>query len=91
MPRLSIEISEQQHQALKATAALKGQSIKDYVLARTFGDVTDAPNLSDEQALDALALLLKSRIDEARSGGTVTVPKGKLVQHIKQRASKRGR
>ena len=41
--RLSIEISPEQHQRLKASAALNGQSIKDYVLSRTLPD-------SDEQA-----------------------------------------
>lgn len=91
MPRLSIEISDQQHQTLKATAALKGQSIKDYVLARAFGTNTDSPSLSDEQALDALAALLKSRIEEADAGNTVSVPKGQLADHIKKRVSKRGR
>ena len=34
MPRLSIDISPEQHQKLKAIAALKGQSIKEYVLNR---------------------------------------------------------
>jgi uncharacterized protein (DUF1778 family) len=30
--RLSIEVTPEQHQRLKAVAALRGQSIKDYVL-----------------------------------------------------------
>ena len=32
--RLSIEVTPDQHQRLKAVAALRGQSIKDYVLNR---------------------------------------------------------
>ena len=39
MPRLSIDISPEDHPKLKAIAALKGQSIKDYVLGRALGDV----------------------------------------------------
>jgi hypothetical protein len=31
MPRISIDVTDQQHQRLKAFAALRGQSIKDYV------------------------------------------------------------
>jgi len=33
--RLSIEVSAEQHQRLKASAALQGKSIKDYVLEKT--------------------------------------------------------
>ena len=32
MPRLSINIAPEEHRKLKAIAALKGESIKDYVL-----------------------------------------------------------
>jgi len=60
--RLSIEISPEQHQRLKASAALKGQSIKDYVLDRTLPD-------SDEQtALQELEGFLKPRIKAAKDG-----------------------
>ena len=38
MPRLSIDITPEEHQKLKAIAALKGESIKDYVLKRTLDD-----------------------------------------------------
>ena len=36
--RLSIDITQEQHKALKATAAMQGKSIKDYVLERTLPD-----------------------------------------------------
>lgn len=35
MSRLSIEITGQQHQQIKAMAALRGMSIKDYILEAT--------------------------------------------------------
>jgi len=59
--RLSIEISPEQHKRLKASAALQGKSIKDYVLDRTLPD-------SDEQtALQELEVFLKPRIEAANN------------------------
>jgi len=60
--RLSIEITPEQHQHLKAAAALKGESIKDYVLKRTL------PDIEGLKALDELESFLKPRIDAARNG-----------------------
>ncbi len=71
MPRLSIDISPEQHQKLKAIAALKGQSIKEYVLEQS---LSDAPEISDQTEADALAKLeefLFSRKKEAQSGDVV--------------------
>ena len=51
MPRLSIDITPEEHQKLKAIAALKGQSIKEFVLKRTLGDV---PAVDDMGEVDAL-------------------------------------
>ncbi len=60
--RLSIEISPEQHQRLKASAALQGQSIKDYVLDRTL------PNSDEQAALQELEGFLKPRIEAANRG-----------------------
>lgn len=85
MPRLSIEISDQEHQWLKATAALKGQSLKDYVLSRTLpGEEQEA---DEQQAVEELLTFLEPRIREAREGKTVEVARGTLSQHMKARAS----
>lgn len=55
MSRLTIDVTPQQHQALKALAALEGKSIKQYTLERLFP--------SDEQtALKELKGLLHSRL-----------------------------
>lgn len=64
--RLSIEITPEQHQRLKAAAALQGKSIKEYVLERTLPDATQA------EALQALEAMLKLRIEAAEAGGVVT-------------------
>ncbi|MCG8382911.1 MAG: DUF1778 domain-containing protein [Gammaproteobacteria bacterium] len=60
--RLSIEISPEQHQRLKASAALNGQSIKDYVLSRTL------PDSEEQAALEELEGFLKPRLAAAKQG-----------------------
>jgi len=60
--RLSIEITPEQHQHLKAAAALKGESIKDYVLKRTL------PDLAEKKALEELETFLEPRIMAAQNG-----------------------
>ncbi|MCD6534473.1 MAG: DUF1778 domain-containing protein [Deltaproteobacteria bacterium] len=60
--RLSIEITTNQHQRLKAAAALQGQSIKDYVLKRTL------PNSEERVELQKLEEFLKPRIEAANNG-----------------------
>lgn len=68
MPRLSIDITAEEHQKLKAIAALKGQSIKEYVLNRTLGDAPSLDGMSENDAFAALAGFLGPRIDQARRG-----------------------
>lgn len=64
--RLSIDITPEQHQHLKAAAALQGQSIKRYVLDR-------ALPVGDEQtALKNLESFLAPRIEAAKQGDVVT-------------------
>jgi hypothetical protein len=63
MSRLTIDVTEQQHQALKALAALEGKTIRQYTLERLF-----ATPAGEEEALRALKTLLTERVDEARRG-----------------------
>ena len=62
MSRLSIEVSSEQHQKIKALAALKGQSIKDFILNKLFTVNGD----SEESAMEELEELLLSRINQAK-------------------------
>jgi carbamate kinase len=62
--RLSIEVSSEQHQRLKAAAALCGQSIKDYVLDRVLPD-------RDDEALQQLDKFLGPRLKESSTNKTV--------------------
>jgi uncharacterized protein (DUF1778 family) len=63
MSRLSIELTEQQHQQIKARAALQGQSIKDYTLSRLFPMSAD-----EEKAMADLQALILPRIKAALLG-----------------------
>jgi uncharacterized protein (DUF1778 family) len=74
MSRLSIEITGQQHQQIKAMAALKGISIKDYILQATL-PANAEKSLEEELETDAekaafaeLLALLKPRIEAADRG-----------------------
>jgi len=62
MSRLSIELSPEQHQQVKALAALSGSSIRNYVLARLL------PSSDEEVALKDLEALLDKRLKAAETG-----------------------
>ena len=66
MSRLTIDVTEQQHQSLKALAALQGKTIKQYALERLFPPAAD-----EEQALRDLKALLAQRIAQAQAGDVV--------------------
>lgn len=63
MSRLTIDITDQQHQSLKALAALQGKTIKQYALERLFPGDADA-----DQAWHELKTLLGNRINEGLAG-----------------------
>ncbi len=69
--RLSIEVSPEQHQRLKAASALRGQSIKDYVLERVFQPFPETNAKDAEEALRQLEAFLQPRIDAAKQGSTI--------------------
>ena len=85
MPRLSIDISPEEHQKLKAIAALKGQSIKDYVLGRALGDTPALDGMDEDEAFNALANFLEPRVEQARRGEL----SGKSVEEIRREERKR--
>ena len=64
---LSIELSPEQHQLLKAAAAIQGKSIKDYVLSRTL------PGNDEQEALRQLETFLKPRIEAATACSLSTI------------------
>lgn len=63
MSRLSIDLTPEQHQKIKAIAAMQGKSIKEYVLNQIL------PTSSDEEmALHELEALLDERVKSAQAG-----------------------
>ena len=67
MSRLIIEITEQQHQSIKALAAMQGKSIKEYAMQRLLSLTTD-----EEKAMQELEEFLKPRIEAAERGEVVS-------------------
>lgn len=62
MSRLSIELTPEQHQKIKAIAAMQGKSIKEYVLNQIL------PTSSDEEmALHELEAFLDERVKSAKT------------------------
>jgi len=63
MSRLTIDISDKQHQSLKALAALQGKTIKQYALERLFPGENDA-----DKAWQELKAIVETRVEEGLSG-----------------------
>lgn len=60
--RFSIEVTTEQHQRLKAAAALNGESVDEYILKRAL------PVQNKSVALEELETFLKPRIKAAKNG-----------------------
>lgn len=63
MSRLTVDITDQQHQSLKALAALQGKTIRQYAIERLFPVDNDA-----DQAWQELKALLGQRITDGLAG-----------------------
>lgn len=81
MSRLSIDLSDQQHNSLKALAALEGKSIRQYALERLFPE-----NARDETALAELKALIDQRIAAALAGAISTATFDEIVAQALDRA-----
>ncbi|UXS05325.1 antitoxin [Agrobacterium tumefaciens] len=74
MSRLTIDITDQQHQSLKALAALQGKTIKQYAIERLFPGDTDA-----ERAWQELKKFINTRVDEGLAGRLSTKTVGEIL------------
>ncbi len=74
MSRLTIDISEQQHQSLKALAALQGKTIKQYAIERLFPG-----NIDNDQAWQELRGVLTARINDGLAGKVSTSSIGDIL------------
>ncbi len=95
MRRLSIEMTPEQHQRLKAIAALSGKSLKQYVLERVLPPLgeendtedsakEDAEEMTEEEALHRLEMFLKPRIEEAERGEFVNQSLEEIFEEAKR-------
>ncbi|MEW6732776.1 MAG: antitoxin [Acidobacteriota bacterium] len=82
MRRLSIEMTPEQHQRLKAIAALHGKSIKEYVLERVLPPQPETDSISETEALYQLEMLLKPRIEAAERGETVSKSVEQIFEEV---------
>ena len=74
MSRLTIDMTDLQHQSLKALAALQGKTIKHYALERLFPGDAEA-----DQAMRELRELLRNRINDGLSGKVSTKSIGEIL------------
>jgi len=74
MSRLTIDMTDQQHQSLKAFAALQGKTIKQYALERLFPGDTEA-----DQAWRELHAALDARIRAGLSGQVTSQSVGDIL------------
>jgi len=75
MSRLTIDITDQQHQRLKALAALEGKTIKQYAIERLF-----PAHLDEDQAWQELKALLDERITAGLAGEVSDTNIGAIIE-----------
>ncbi|MFA7667763.1 MAG: antitoxin [Burkholderiaceae bacterium] len=71
MSRLTIDMTDQQHQSLKAMAALEGKTIKQYTLERLFP--------ADDLAWQELKTVLTNRIRDGLAGQVSAKSVGEIL------------
>jgi predicted DNA-binding protein len=84
MRRLSIEVTVEQHQRLKAIAALHGKSIKDYVLERVLPPLPEMEGLSEEEALHQLETFLQPRVEAAERGEVIAKSVEQIFDEVRR-------
>ncbi len=84
MSRISIEVTPEEHQRLKACAALAGKTIKEYVLDRVLAPLPKVSTFSEEQALEKLESFLKFRLESIERGSVVNKSIGQIFAELHQ-------
>lgn len=77
MSRLTIDITEQQHQTLRIIAALQGKTIKEYAVERLF-----LQTAVEEQALTEFKQMLEQRLIEAARGEISEKSIGEIAEEV---------
>lgn len=71
MSRLTIDMTDDQHQSLKAMAALQGKTIKQYALERLFP--------ANDQAWQELKTLVAKRVGDGLAGKVSAKSVGQIL------------
>lgn len=79
MSRLTIEVTDQQHQSLKAMAALQGKTIKAYAIG-----ILLANTLDEDAALHELKALLTQRMAESVHGAVTAQSFSEIAEDVFQ-------
>ena len=82
MSRLSIDLTGDQHQRIKALAAIQGKSIKEYIIEKVF---PEQPDNDEQKAWEELQSLLSSRLSDPKQ----MKASGKTVEQITEAALER--
>ena len=77
MSRIVIDVTSEQHQQIKALAALRGQSIKDFVMDKVIS--------KDDVDVEELHQLLLSRIHESKNTELPNQSFGQLTELLIER------
>lgn len=77
MSRLTIDVTEPQHQSLKAMAALQGKTIKQYAIERLFANTSD-----EDAALHELKTLLAQRLVESAGAAVTDLSFGDIAEEV---------
>lgn len=85
MSRISIDVTAEQHQRLKALAALQGKTIKEFVLASTLGAQADGHD--EAAALEELETLLDERLANARGNGVSSRTVREIAERVEREAA----
>ncbi len=75
MSRLVIDVTGEQHQQIKALAALHGKTIKDYIMEKVFP-------IDEDIAMEELNSILLSRIQEAQNTGITSLSFDEVTDKI---------
>jgi uncharacterized protein (DUF1778 family) len=84
MSRLTIELTPEQLQRLKAMAALQGKTIQEYILERSLPDLPTRESITEEEALHQLEQLLQSRIEAAERGEISSRTPAQIFEEVRQ-------
>jgi len=80
MGRIVLDVSDEEHRPIKALAALKGQTVKDYVLERVLKRNGD--NVGDKAVLAELEALLEARVARFEREGPAKETVEEILQSV---------